>query len=132
MDFEKLIVYQKAKDFYHEIRDNVLTLPGLEKSERDQLRRATLSISLNIAEGSSRFTNPARRNYYEISRGSAFEVSALFDHLKKDLITPEKLSEYKSTLEEISKMLFTMIKQLDAKINVKNTVHTHTVHSNSD
>jgi four helix bundle protein len=44
-----------------------------------QLRRASLSIQLNIAEGSSRKSEIERRRFYEISRGSLIEVDTIFD-----------------------------------------------------
>lgn len=44
-----------------------------------QLRRAALSIQLNIAEGSSRKSAVERRRYYEISRGPVIEVDTILD-----------------------------------------------------
>lgn len=44
-----------------------------------QLRRAALSVQLNIAEGSSRKSAIERRRYYEISRGSIIEIDTLLD-----------------------------------------------------
>jgi len=58
-DFEKLVVYSKARVF----NKNVIALLKDAKSRIviDQLQRAALSISLNIAEGSGRFTKPDKR-----------------------------------------------------------------------
>lgn len=39
---------------------------------------------LNIAEGSGRFTDKNKRNFYVIARGSAFECVAVFDFLKDE------------------------------------------------
>ena len=44
-----------------------------------QLRRAALSIQLNIAEGNSRKSAIERRRFYEISRGSLIEIDTIFD-----------------------------------------------------
>ena len=50
-----------------------------------QIRRAALSVHLNIAEGSSRRSIAERKRYYEIARGSVIEIDAaldIADHLK--------------------------------------------------
>ena len=44
-----------------------------------QLRRAALSVQLNIAEGSSRKSAIERRRFYEISRGSVIEIDTVLD-----------------------------------------------------
>ena len=44
-----------------------------------QMRRAALSIQLNMAEGSSRKSAIERRRYYEIARGSLVEVDTILD-----------------------------------------------------
>jgi four helix bundle protein len=44
-----------------------------------QIRRADLSVHLNIAEGSSRKSALERKRYYEISRGSIIEIDAALD-----------------------------------------------------
>ena len=49
-----------------------------------QIRRAALSVHLNIAEGASRKSENERKRFYEISRGSIIEIDAALD-IAKDL-----------------------------------------------
>lgn len=112
-DFEKLEVYQKAKGFHKQISETVLKLQ-LSTSEKDQLRRASMSIVLNIAEGSGRFTRPDKRNFYIIARGSVFETVAILD-IFNDLGYLEKVT-YQTLYqqaEELSKMLFALMRSLN-------------------
>ena len=55
----------------------------LPDSERyglvQQIRRASTSVTINIAEGSSRKSLSERRRYYEISRGSIVEIDSILD-----------------------------------------------------
>ncbi len=111
-DFERLEVYSKSKSFNKTVA-SFLENTKIDRNYHDQLKRASFSIMLNIAEGSGRFTKPDKRNFYIISRGSAFECVAIFDYLK-DMgnINETQFKEFYSKLEEISKMLFALIRQL--------------------
>jgi four helix bundle protein len=53
----------------------------LDPTTKVQLRRASFSIVLNLAEGSGRFSKPDRRNFFVISRSSIFECVAILDIL---------------------------------------------------
>jgi four helix bundle protein len=111
-DFEKLSVYSKAKQFNIKVMA-FLSNKNLDRTTNDQLRRASFSIMLNIAEGTGRFTSADKRNFYVISRGSVFECVAIFDFLKEaGHIDEIQFTEFYSELEEISKMLFALIKGL--------------------
>jgi len=69
---------------------------------------------LNISEGSAKFSNKDRRNFYVTSRGSTFECASLVNFLHDEgEITDDLKIEITSSYEEISRMLFTMIENLE-------------------
>ena len=112
-DFQKLDVYQKSKSFCKDIT-HLLRSSDFDGTTSNQLRRASFSIMLNIAEGSSRFSNKDRKNFLIIARGSAFECVAILEYLfEMQEITQEAFHGYISKLEEISRMLFSLIRKLD-------------------
>ena len=114
-DFQKLEVYKKSKIFYTDCK---LLLSG-KKVERyvvDQLNRAAFSIILNIAEGSGKFSKPDRKNYFITARASVFECVATIDVLfDEHQINQSEFDKLMLQAEELSKMLFAMIKNLDTK-----------------
>ena len=111
-DFEKLDVYKKAKIFNSEIR-TFIKISKLDPTTKDQLRRASFSIVLNIAEGSGRFSKADRRNFYVISRSSVFECIAILEVLRdENSLQHNQYSALYSKGEEISKMLFSLITRL--------------------
>jgi four helix bundle protein len=114
-DFQKLDVYQKSKSFCKEIY-SILDENNFDKVTNDQIRRASFSIMLNIAEGTSRFSSRDRKNFFVVSRGSAFECAAIIEYLYDTKeITQDQFNGYTEKLEEISKMLFGLIRGLDKK-----------------
>ncbi len=112
-EFEKLIVYQKAKLFDQNVLSFVYANSSIDKVITNQLKRASLSIPLNIAEGTGRKSSADRRNFYVIARGSAFECAAIFDILKeRKNINTDTYNDFYENTEELSMMLFAMIKRL--------------------
>ncbi|MBK7233038.1 MAG: four helix bundle protein [Saprospiraceae bacterium] len=112
-DFQKLEVYKKALLLHNELKP-ILKSPGINKNIADQLFRASLSITLNIAEGSGRFTQKDRRNFFIISRSSVFECVAILDVVSSDnCCSNEQYLHLISSADEISRMLYTMIKNLE-------------------
>lgn len=76
----------------------------------DQLRRASLSISLNLAEGNGRWHVKDRKNFFRIARGSVFECVPLIELCKREnLITEENWAQLKNELEILAKMLTALI-----------------------
>ncbi len=71
----KLHVYQHSQAFTLECYKVAKLLPPDERFAMvQQLRRAALSVHLNIAEGASRRSVADRKRFYEIARGSLVEV----------------------------------------------------------
>ncbi len=108
--FEDLLVYQKAISIAHETGTLTEAFPKGNYYLSDQLNRAALSISTNIAEGNGRYNAADRRNFFRIARGSAFECVPILEICKrKTLIDDHRHAELKSKLEEICKMLSALI-----------------------
>ncbi|MCB0430588.1 MAG: four helix bundle protein [Flavobacteriales bacterium] len=109
-DFEKLDVYHKSKQHYKEVV-SFLSRTRTDRFLADQLRRASLSIMLNIAEGTGRLTKRDKNRFFIIARGSVFECAAIFDHLTDLHPSLENNCKlFRLKLEELSKMLFSMMK----------------------
>jgi four helix bundle protein len=114
-EFQKLDVYKKSQQFY--IQNKGLVKSGeLDKYIQDQLLRASHSVVLNIAEGSGRSTSPDRKKFFIISRASVFECVAILDLLAiEGTIIKSEYDKSISTAEDISKMLYFMIRNLSIK-----------------
>ena len=112
-DFEKLDVYAKAKAFNSQNRQ-IIANNKLDLTTRDQFRRASFSVVLNIVESASRFSRADRRNMLVVSRGSVFECVAILDVLHGEkVISTEVFETMYNQAEVLSRMLFSMIRQLE-------------------
>ncbi len=108
-DFEKLSVYQKSKNIHKEIK-HLLKDHNVPKHFIDQFSRASSSVILNIAEGTSKFSKADRRNFYTITRGSAHECVAILQLLFVDkIIDSLYYNRMYNEYEAVSKMLFGLI-----------------------
>src|SRR5260221_8035775 len=79
LDHERLDVYQRAIEFLTIAFAGADRVPRGYATLADQLRRAAMSIPLNIAEASGKLDGPDRRRYHAIARGSAMECAAILD-----------------------------------------------------
>jgi four helix bundle protein len=109
--FENLDVYKKAIGFAENVCELTESFPKGNFYMADQLNRASLSISANIAEGNGRFHKSDRVNFFRIARGSAFEcVPVLEVCRRKGLVKPDKHMALKKEIEDICKMLSGLIR----------------------
>jgi len=114
-DFQKLVVYKKAKTFHKECKDLILK-SKFDKYVIDQLGRASFSVSLNISEGSGKFSKADRKNYFTTARASVFECIAVIDILfDEGKISVTELEDLFKKADELSRMLFAMIQNLEGK-----------------
>src|SRR5690554_3715563 len=113
--FEKLDVWQEARVFVKNIYAITSVFPAEEKYGLvSQLRRATISISANIAEGMSRETEKDKARFINQAFSSAMEGLSLLI-LANDLqfVTDEKYESLRGELEKITNMLNSLHKKFD-------------------
>ena len=103
--FKHLEMWKQSRAFCTEIYDETTSFPDNEKfGLTNQLRRASVSIPSNIAEGSARNSNKDFSRFLDIAVGSAYEIETQF-LISYDLnfIQKEKLTTLNQKLESIPK-----------------------------
>ncbi len=119
-DFTSLDVWKKCRELKLKVYEQVLRLLPVEEKYNlnDQIRRAAVSITANIAEGYGRFNYQESIQYYRISRGSIYELK---DHLITcmDLkyISAELFQTIEVDMEEAGKLLNGYIRYIKGKKN---------------
>jgi four helix bundle protein len=106
-NFEKLDVWRRAIEFAEDVYG---VTKGFPKDERfgltNQLRRAAVSISSNLAEGSSRKSRKDFARFVEIATGSTFEVvSQCFLARSRSYLPQADFTRLYTTAEELGRML---------------------------
>ncbi|MEZ6050161.1 MAG: four helix bundle protein [Planctomycetaceae bacterium] len=112
--FYDLDVWRKAIDYADEIYEVTAKFPGDERfGLTSQLRRAAVSISSNIAEGSGRSTNKDFSRFVEIAYGSTMEtVSQLCIAIKREYLARDEFDRLTSTADDLARMLSGLRKSL--------------------
>ena len=124
-DFKKLLVWQRAHSFaltIHRItgavgrRDNA----GIV----GQIRRASLSISANIAEGCGRESNADLAKFLQIAVGSASEVESHLQFLfGTQLVSQAEFDQCLAEVTQIRRMLIGLLKKVRARAAANVTQH---------
>jgi len=116
-NFKKLHVWQISYNLALEIYKVTDKFPEHEKNNLiSQMRRASTSISLNIAEGCTRFTKKAYLQFLGYAYGSARELEVLL-MFAKDLgyVPTQEYNNLNERLETLSKKLFVFIKKVESE-----------------
>ena len=116
-NFEKLAVWQKAIDFADLVYKCTRKFPADERfGLTNQMRRAAVSISSNIAEGTSRMSQTDFGRFIEIATGSVFEViSQAFVGRRQGFLNEERFRAMYTAAEEVGRMLSGLRKSLASK-----------------
>ena len=106
-NFRNLICYQKGRTLVKEVYALVKTFPVEEKyALGDQLRRAVVSVTSNIAEGSGRQSFKDQAHFLELSYGSLMEVMSQLDlALDLNFIDNDKYKRLELLIEEEARVL---------------------------
>lgn len=105
--FKELIVWQKSHKLVLEIYRVTRSYPKEEVySLTNQIRRASVSIAANIAEGYKKKTKASKLNFLNISEGSLEEVK-YYIILSKDLefISEKEFNQLESITEEFGRLI---------------------------
>lgn len=113
-DFREYKVWQDAVAFATLVYDVTSKLPWFEKKGLcDQLQRAVVSISSNIAEGAGRPTDADFAHFLDQALGSANEVETqLIISRNVGYLTPEQESTLIAENQRIQKQLLALIRNI--------------------
>jgi len=115
-DHERLTVYQVSIEFVAWAGDLIESVTR-KAAVKDQLDRASTSISLNIAEGNGKSSLPDRKRFFEVSRGSALECAACLDiFVARKFVTEETIRDGKVMLTRIVSMLYKLAESYSSRI----------------
>jgi four helix bundle protein len=117
-DFRDLEVWQRSVDLAVEVHRTTRQFPREERFElTSQLRKAVVSISSNIAEGSGRSTTKDLLNFLSTSRGSLRETeSLLIVSVRLGFATESDMDPLFDLVHRIGRMLTALRKKLRSKL----------------
>ena len=105
--FEKLNVWQEARKFISEIYALTKSFPSDEKfGLTNQIRRASVSIAANIAEGTSRVSSKDQAHFTNHSYSSLMEVlNHLYISLDLSYISNERFNDFRDKVVNLSNQI---------------------------
>jgi four helix bundle protein len=118
MNYDELIVWQKAIDLVTKIYKITATFPSEERfGLSSQARRAAVSIPSNIAEGHGRKASGAYLNHLSIAYGSLMELETQLQiALRLNFVSADETTILLAQTNEIGKMLNGLKKSISAQV----------------
>ena len=117
--YRKLIAYQKAKEVVKQTYKLLRKFPAEERyAMSDQLRRASVSITSNIAEGINRYSVKDKAHFIEIAYGSLMEVSSQFEIAEElNYITSDERLSMDLLVGDVARLLTGLQKTYNSKLS---------------
>lgn len=115
--YDKIGIYKLSYNFVFDIYNITKNFPKSEDNNLTwQMRRAAVSMPINIVEGSTRHSEKAFLNFLTYAYGSVKELEVLLS-LSKDLgyINEEKYSEVSKKLDEVAAKLFKFMNNIEKR-----------------
>ena len=122
--YRNLIAYQKAKEVVKRTYKLLKKFPAEERYAMcDQLRRASVSITSNIAEGVNRYSVKDKSHFIEMSYGSLMEVSSQMEIAEElGYITSAERLSMDQLIEEVARLLSGLQKTYNSKPTTDSTL----------
>jgi four helix bundle protein len=111
LSHEKLDVYQYSIELLSLLTKIAHQLPHGQAYIADQLKRAAISIPLNVAEGAAKPTLKDKKRFYAYARGSALDAGAIIDCCRAmQIIDQPQILNARTKILRVVKMLSKMAK----------------------
>ena len=120
---EELKIWKKSIKLTELVYEITLALPSNEKYGLiSQIKRSSVSIPSNIAEGAGRNSIKEFKHFLSIANGSAYELQTqLILTTVLNLISKDKIQPVLDLIKEVQKMNYSFQKSLESKISILNT-----------
>jgi len=117
-NYRELLAWQKAMDLAELCYEKTRTFPSEEKFGLiSQIRRASVSVPANIAEGQGRFHTREFLNHLSMARGSLLEVETLLElSCRVGYLPKEDLARMFDVSSEVGRILSGLRRSLEAKL----------------
>ena len=112
---EDLKIWQKSMELTKLVYNVVVNLPSDEKYGLiSQIKRSSISIPSNIAEGAGRNSNKEFKYFLGVANGSSYELhTQLTLTVELELISKETIQPVLNLITEVQKMNYSLQKRLD-------------------
>ena len=110
-DFEKLEVYQIAKALVVDTLKQIYSNNQIDPYIKEEWKKASMSILLNLSEGTGRMNSADKKHYITVARSAVFECVAILEVISQlGQIPLTEAQGYYERYEKISKMLLGMFR----------------------